>query len=301
MTDEFKITLAQLNPTVGDLNENADKAYNAWLSAKGNGSDLVAFPEMFITGYNAQDLISKPAFLNAAIEKLKTLADLCSDGPTLAIGGPWSENKSVFNAYLILQSGKIRSVVEKHHLPNEAIFDEVRIFDSGEISGPYSVGNTRIGSPICEDAWYDDVVETHSETGAEFLLIPNGSPYHRGKRDERLNIMVARVIESSLPLIYLNMVGGQDDQVFDGGSFVLNPGGSLAVQLPLFEETTVQISLKRSESGWWVTEGEKAGVPEQLEADYHAMVLGLKDYCIKSGFEKVLLGCYHRNTPRTGP
>ena len=290
MTDEFKITLAQLNPTVGDLNGNADKAYSAWLSAKGNGSDLVAFPEMFITGYNAQDLISKPAFLNAAIEKLKTLADLCSDGPTLAIGGPWSENKSVFNAYLILQSGKIRSVVEKHHLPNEAIFDEVRIFDSGEISGPYSVGNTRIGSPICEDAWYDDVVETHSETGAEFLLIPNGSPYHRGKRDERLNIMVARVIESSLPLIYLNMVGGQDDQVFDGGSFVLNPGGSLAVQLPLFEETTVQISLKRSESGWWVTEGKKAGVPEQLEADYHAMVLGLKDYCIKSGFKKVLLG-----------
>ena len=290
MKDEFKITLAQLNPTVGDLKGNSDKAYAAWLSAKRTGSDLVAFPEMFITGYNAQDLISKPTFLNAAIEKLKTLADLCSDGPTLAIGGPWSEDTSVFNAYFILQSGKIRSVVEKHHLPNETVFDEVRIFNSGEISGPYCVGNTRIGSPICEDAWYEDVVETHTETGAEFLLIPNGSPYHRGKRDERLNIMVSRVIESSLPLIYLNMVGGQDDQVFDGGSFVLNPGGALAVQLPMFEEATVQIILKRSETGWLVKEGEKARTPDQHQADYHAMVLGLRDYCAKSGFKKVLLG-----------
>ena len=290
MTDNFKITLAQLNPTVGDLDGNADKAYAAWLIAKETGSDLVAFPEMFITGYNAQDLISKPAFQHAAINKLKELADLCAAGPTVAIGGPCSEGKSVFNAYFLLQSGKIRSVVEKHHLPNEAVFDEVRIFDSGEIGGPYSVGNTRIGSPICEDAWHEDVVETHAETGAEFLLIPNGSPYHRGKRDERLNNMVSRVIESALPLIYLNMVGGQDDQVFDGGSFVLNPGGALAVQLPMFEETTVQIILKRVDTGWWVSEGEKAGTPDPYEADYHAMVLGLRDYCAKSGFKKVLLG-----------
>jgi NAD+ synthase len=290
MTDTFKITLAQLNPTVGDLSGNADKAYTAWLSAKEAGSDLVAFPEMFITGYNAQDLISKPAFRTAAIDTLKELAGICADGPPIAIGGPWSEGPSVFNAYFVLQSGKIRSVVEKHHLPNDDVFDEVRIFDSGKIGGPYSVGNTRIGSPICEDAWYEDVVETHAETGAEFLLIPNGSPYHRGKRDERLNIMVARVIESGLPLIYLNMVGGQDDQVFDGGSFVLNPGGGLAVQLPMFEEATIQITLKRDSEGWSVSEGEKAGTPDQHQADYHAMVLGLRDYCAKSGFKKVLLG-----------
>ena len=290
MTDKFKITLAQLNPTVGDLSGNADKAYAAWLIAKETGSDLVAFPEMFITGYNAQDLISKRAFRHAAIDRLKELANLCANGPTVAIGGPWSEGTSVFNAYFLLQSGKIRSVVEKHHLPNEAVFDEVRIFDSGEIGGPYSVGNTRIGSPICEDAWHEDVVETHTETGAEFLLIPNGSPYHRGKRDERLNIMVSRVIESALPLIYLNMVGGQDDQVFDGGSFVLNPGGGLAVQLPMFEEATVQITLKRGNTGWFVLEGEKARTPDQHQADYHAMVLGLRDYCAKSGFKKVLLG-----------
>jgi NAD+ synthase len=166
----------------------------------------------------------------------------------------------------------------------------VRIFDSGAIGGPYSVGNTRIGSPICEDAWHEDVVETHAETGAEFLLIPNGSPYHRGKRDTRLNIMVSRVVESGLPLIYLNMVGGQDDQVFDGGSFALNADGSLALQMPMFTEAITDIVLKRQSDGWVIEESDKAAIPDQQEADYHAMVVGLRDYCAKTGFSKVLLG-----------
>ncbi|MFL2786119.1 MAG: NAD+ synthase, partial [Paracoccaceae bacterium] len=182
------------------------------------------------------------------------------------------------------------SVIQKHHLPNDLVFDEVRIFDSGPIGGPYSVGPTRIGSPICEDAWYEDVVETHAETGAEFLLIPNGSPYHRTKHDQRLNLMVSRVIESGLPLIYLNMVGGQDDQVFDGGSFVLNRGGALAVRLPAFEAAVQQIILTRGDDGWTIADGPKATVPEPMELDYHAMVLSLRDYCQKSGFKKVLLG-----------
>ncbi|MGB1641018.1 MAG: NAD+ synthase [Paracoccaceae bacterium] len=290
MSDTFKITLAQLNPTVGDLNGNADKAFAAWKQGKHGGADLVALPEMFITGYNAQDLISKPAFHMAAIETIQRLAQACAEGPALAIGGPWKEGSSVFNAYFILHSGQIKSVVEKHHLPNESVFDEVRIFDSGAIGGPYSVGNTRIGSPICEDAWHEDVVETHAETGAEFLLIPNGSPYHRGKRDTRLNIMVSRVVESGLPLIYLNMVGGQDDQVFDGGSFALNADGSLALQMPMFTEAITDIVLKRQSDGWVIEESDKAAIPDQQEADYHAMVVGLRDYCAKTGFSKVLLG-----------
>jgi len=290
MFDTFKITLAQLNPTVGDLNGNADKAFAAWEKSKQSGADLVALPEMFITGYNAQDLISKPAFHTAAIETIQRLAEACADGPALAIGGPWKEGDSVFNAYFILQSGKIKSVVEKHHLPNDSVFDEVRIFDSGAVGGPYSVGNTRIGSPVCEDAWHEDVVETQVETGAEFLLIPNGSPYHRGKRDTRLNLMVSRVVESGIPLIYLNMVGGQDDQVFDGGSFALNGDGSLALQMPMFTETVTDIVLNRESDGWVIEEGHKATVPDQQEADYHAMVIGLRDYCAKTGFNKVLLG-----------
>ena len=290
MSDKFKITLAQLNPTVGDLNGNADKAFAAWEKSKQSGADLVALPEMFITGYNAQDLISKYSFHTAAIETIQRLAKACADGPALAIGGPWKEGGNVFNAYFILQSGQIKSVVEKHHLPNDSVFDEVRIFDSGAVGGPYSVGNTRIGSPICEDAWHEDVVETQVETGAEFLLIPNGSPYHRGKRDTRLNLMVSRVVESGLPLIYLNMVGGQDDQVFDGGSFALNGDGSLALQMPMFTEEVTDIVLKRESVGWVIEEGQKATVPDQQEADYHAMVIGLRDYCAKTGFNKVLLG-----------
>ena len=166
----------------------------------------------------------------------------------------------------------------------------MRIFDAGPLGGPYSVGDTRIGSPICEDAWYEDVSETLSETGAEFLLIPNGSPYDREKLSVRQNIMVARVIETGLPLIYLNMVGGQDDQVFDGGSFVLNPGGALAVQLPLFEDTVAHIDLLRGPEGWRAEDGPKARIPDMLEQDYHAMVLGVRDYLRKSGFAKVLLG-----------
>ncbi|XAT59458.1 NAD+ synthase [Rhodobacteraceae bacterium Araon29] len=290
MSDVFRITLAQLNPTVGDLAGNAAKAREVWQAAKDVGSDLVALPEMFISGYNAQDLIRKSAFTSAAIAEVKALAEACADGPALAIGGPWVEEGSLFNGYFILMNGKIRSVIQKHHLPNDLVFDEVRIFDSGPIGGPYSVGPTRIGSPICEDAWYEDVVETHAETGAEFLLIPNGSPYHRTKHDQRLNLMVSRVIESDLPLIYLNMVGGQDDQVFDGGSFVLNRGGALALRLPVFEEAVQQITLTRGDDGWTIADGPKATVPEPMELDYHAMVLSLRDYCQKSGFEKVLLG-----------
>ena len=290
MAATFKVTLGQLNPTVGDLGGNAQKARKAWLAGQAEGADLVALPEMFITGYNPQDLVQKPAFHKAAIETIHALAKDCADGPALGIGGPWAENGKLFNAYFILKSGKIRSVIEKHHLPNETVFDEVRIFDSGDISGPYSVEQSRIGSPICEDAWHEDVVETLEETGAQFLLIPNGSPYHRGKRDERINHMLSRVVESDLPLIYLNMVGGQDDQVFDGGSFVLNRGGALALHLPMFEECIEHISLTQGAEGWSVEAGQIADIPDTLEADYQAMTLGLRDYCAKTGFKKVLLG-----------
>ena len=290
MTDRFRLTLAQSNPTVGDIAGNAALACRVWQQGRDAGADMVALPEMFITGYNAQDLVVKPAFHHAAMAAVTQLAADCADGPALGIGGPWAEDGKLYNAYFILRGGEITSRVLKNHLPNETVFDEVRIFDAGPLGGPYSVGDTRIGSPICEDAWYEDVSETLSETGAEFLLIPNGSPYDREKLSVRQNIMVARVIETGLPLIYLNMVGGQDDQVFDGGSFVLNPGGALAVQLPLFEDTVAHIDLLRGPEGWRAEDGPKARIPDMLEQDYHAMVLGVRDYLRKSGFAKVLLG-----------
>ena len=290
MAKKFQITLAQLNPTVGDLEGNYKVAIEAWEQAQKMGSDLIAFTELFITGYNTQDLIKKPSFFNAAQDQILKLAKTCKNGPAIAIGGPAYLKGKLYNAYYILADGNVANVIMKHHLPNQNVFDEKRIFDEGEISGPYQIGPIRIGSPICEDAWHSDVSETLSETGAQLLLVPNGSPYYNGKNDVRLNKMVARVVETNLPLIYLNMVGAQDDQVFDGGTFALNRGGSLAIKLPLFEEALEHIVLEETDIGWKIIKGELAKVPCDKELDYHAMVMGLRDYCKKSGFEKVVLG-----------
>ena len=290
MAKKFQITLAQLNPTVGDLEGNYKVALEAWKKAQRVGSDLIAFTELFITGYNTQDLIKKPSFFKAAQDQILKLAKTCKNGPAIAIGGPAYLKGKLYNAYYILADGNVANVIMKHHLPNQNVFDEKRIFDEGEISGPYQIGPIRIGSPICEDAWHSDVSETLSETGAQLLLVPNGSPYYNGKNDVRLNKMVARVVETNLPLIYLNMVGAQDDQVFDGGTFALNRGGSLAIKLPLFEEALEHIVLEEKDIGWKIIKGELAKVPCDKELDYHAMVMGLRDYCKKSGFEKVVLG-----------
>ena len=290
MAKKFQITLAQLNPTVGDLEGNYKVALEAWEKAQRVGSDLIAFTELFITGYNTQDLIKKPSFFKAAQDQILKLAKNCKNGPAIAIGGPAYLKGKLYNAYYILADGNVADVIMKHHLPNQNVFDEKRIFDEGEISGPYQIGPIRIGSPICEDAWHSDVSETLSETGAQLLLVPNGSPYYNGKNDVRLNKMVARVVETNLPLIYLNMVGAQDDQVFDGGTFALNRGGSLAIKLPLFEEALEHIVLEETDIGWNIIKGELAKVPCEKELDYHAMVMGLRDYCKKSGFEKVVLG-----------
>ncbi|WP_300548409.1 NAD+ synthase [Roseovarius sp.] len=290
MSDRFRLTLAQLNPTVGDLEGNAAMARAAWESARAAGADLVAFPEMFITGYNTQDLVQKPAFHQAAIAAINALARECADGPGIAIGGPALEGVGLYNAYYILQRGQVTARVLKHHLPNETVFDEKRIYQSGPVGGPYSVGGVRIGSPICEDSWHEDVAETLAETGAEFLLVPNGSPHYRDKMDLRQNLMVARVIETGLPLIYLNLVGAQDDQVFDGGSFVLNPGGKLMLQMPMFQEAIAHLDLRRGPDGWVAEPGALAPLPDAMEQDYNAMVLSLRDYLRKTGFSKVLLG-----------
>ena len=290
MAKKFQITLAQLNPTVGDLEGNYKVAIEAWEQAQKMGSDLIAFTELFITGYNTQDLIKKPSFFKAAQDQILKLAKNCKNGPAIAIGGPAYLKGKLYNAYYILADGNVADVIMKHHLPNQNVFDEKRIFDEGEISGPYQIGPIRIGSPICEDAWHSDVSETLSETGAQLLLVPNGSPYYNGKNDVRLNKMVARVVETNLPLIYLNMVGAQDDQVFDGGTFALNRGGSLAIKLPLFEEALEHIVLEETDIGWNIIKGDLAKVPCDKELDYHAMVMGLRDYCKKSGFEKVVLG-----------
>lgn len=290
MSDQFKITLAQLNATVGDLKGNADKVMKAWEKARDEQSNIIAFPELFITGYNPQDLILKPAFQKASTETIQKIAEACSQGPAIAVGGPFCDEKKLYNAYYILSGGKIQAVIKKHHLPNEEVFDEVRLFSSGNVDGPFQVDQMRIGSPICEDAWHSDIVETLAETGAQTLLVPNGSPYYRSKTEIRQNVMVSRVVESGLPLVYLNLVGGQDDQVFDGGSFVLNPGGELVLQMPQFEESVETCVFKKSAGSWKAEVGHKSRILEPLESDYFAMVMGLRDYCKKAGFDRVVIG-----------
>jgi NAD+ synthase len=290
MSDTFRVTLAQLNATVGALEANAAKAREAWGRAKAAGADLIAFPEMFVTGYQLQDLVRKPAFAADVARVVDRLAADCADGPAIGIGGPWPGGDKPFNAYFILQGGKVQATVLKHHLPNYNVFDEKRYYHAGEMQGPVQVGPVRIGFPICEDCWFEDVCETLEETGAEILISPNGSPYHRGKMNIRQAVTVARVIETGLPLAYLNLTGAQDDQVFDGASFVLNPGGMLAVQMPFMDEALTHVDFTRMPDGWRVVEGEKAHLPDAWEADYRCMVESVRDYLGKTGFKTVLLG-----------
>ncbi|MGB1235341.1 MAG: NAD+ synthase, partial [Planktomarina sp.] len=290
MSDQFKLTMAQLNPTVGALASNAAKALDAWTHAKTAGSDMVMLPEMFITGYQVQDLVMKPAFHQDAMAHIEQLAKDAADGPALGIGGPFADHTGLYNAYFILKDGAVQTVVKKHNLPNETVFDEVRLYDTDGITGPYSVGPLRIGTPICEDAWHPEVAEAQAESGAEILLVPNGSPYYRGKMDTRMNHMVARTVETGLPLVYLNMVGGQDDQVFDGGSFVLNAGGQMAASMPVFDEGLMDVVFNQTDDGWVAEDGVKADWPDSMEQDYRVMVCSLRDYMGKTGFKSVLLG-----------
>ena len=290
MTERFRMTIAQLNPTVGDLSGNAQKAKDAWALAKEAGSDFVGMPEMFISGYQAQDLYMKPAFVADVIDHVKDLAEVCKHGPALGIGGPIYIGSKLHNAYFILKEGAIDAQILKHELPNTHVFDERRVFTPGPISGPVKVGPLRMGIPICEDAWHEDVCEALTESGAEIFFVPNGSPYYRGKFERRMNTMVARVIENGLPLVYLNFVGGQDDQIFDGGSFVLDRKGAMVSQSPMFDEDITHVTFNLTSEGWVPEKGDLISQPDEWEQDYRVMVQGLRDYMGKTGFSSVLLG-----------
>ncbi len=288
--DQLKIALAQLNPTVGDIAGNAEKVRRARAEAARLGADVVAFPELFIAGYPPEDLVLKPAFQAACRSAIEGLARESADGPAILVGTPWVEDGKLYNAYVLLSGGAIAAVRFKVDLPNYGVFDEKRVFVPGPMPGPILINGVRVGIPICEDIWGPEVVECLSETGGEILLVPNGSPYWRGKTEHRLNIAVARVVESGLPLIYLNMVGGQDELVFDGASFALNGDKSVAAMLPAFTETVALTTWRRDGGTWRCTDAPKAKVEEGERADYTACVLGLRDYVDKNGFKGVVLG-----------
>jgi NAD+ synthase len=295
-TDQFAITLAQLNPTVGDVTGNAEKARAARVRAAADGADLVVLSELFIAGYPPEDLVLKPAFQSACRSAIEELARETADGgPAVLIGTPWVEDGKLYNACALLDGGRIAAIRYKCNLPNYGVFDEKRLFARGPAAGPVTIRGVRVGVPICEDIWleeseeYENVVECLAETGAEILVVPNGSPYARDKNDVRLSVAVARVTESGLPLIYLNEVGGQDELVFDGASFALNADLSVAAQLPAFEENITTLRWTRTDSGWRCA-GPVAPLLDGDKGDYAACVLGLRDYVGKTGFPGVLLG-----------
>ncbi|MEM7190469.1 MAG: NAD+ synthase [Pseudomonadota bacterium] len=297
--DRLRVLCVQANPIAGDIAGNLAAAQAALTEGEAAGADLVVLPEMFLSGYQLLDLSVRPAFLRdiqAAIDILA--AGTRPGGTALAVGAPvpgsttepGQDHAGAYNALILLQDGQQRAVFHKHHRPNYGVFDEKRLYLEGAAPGPIEINGCRVGFPICEDLWFPDVAETLEEAGAEILISPNGSPYQRGKHDIRMGHMVARVVETGLPLVYLNLIGGQDDQIFDGGSFALNPGGALAAQFPFFEDHRRLLDIVRTDDGWRIEESDLAPVPEPWALDYRAMVEATRDYVVKSGFSKVLLG-----------
>jgi NAD+ synthase len=289
--DRLVLALAQISPVVGDIDGNLARLRAARAEAAAFGADLVMAPELFLSGYPPEDLVLKPAFQEACRTACETLArDTADGGPAALVGLPWVEDGKLYNAVALLAGGRIEAVRFKVDLPNYGVFDEKRVFQPGPDPGPITFRGVRLGVPICEDIWGPDPVECIAETGGEILLVPNASPYERDKLGVRQNVAVSRVVESGLPLVYLNAVGGQDELVFEGGSFVLNADRALAVQLPGFREMVARVVFERRFGGWACVEGPREIVPQGDEGDYAACVLGLRDYVERNRFPGVALG-----------
>jgi NAD+ synthase len=291
ITDSFKLALAQLNPVVGDIAGNLRKARAARATAAAQDADLIVFTELYLTGYPLEDLVLKPALQQATREACEAFAaDTSEGGPAVLIGLPWAEGPWVYNAMALLDQGRIVSVRFKYNLPNYGVFDEKRVFAAGELPQPVAVRGLSLGVPVCEDIWSEEACRALAEAGAKLLIVPNGSPYWSGKLPERLEVARARVAETGLPLAYVNQVGGQDELVFDGASFVLNADERLAVQMPDWEEAMVVTDWRRDEEGWRCLLKPLDEIEAADAANYLACVTGLRDYVDKNGFPGVVLG-----------
>ncbi|WP_421997563.1 NAD+ synthase [Reyranella sp.] len=295
MARSLKVALAQLNPKVGDVAGNLAKVRAARAEARRQGADLVLTPELVLSGYPPEDLVLKPAFQRRCHEAVEALrADTLDGGPALFVTTPWREGDRLHNAIVGLDCGTVIGKRFKVDLPNYGVFDEKRVFAPGPMPGPLVFDGVRIGVPICEDVWSPDIVECVSETGGEILLVPNGSPFELGKTDIRVQLGVARVVESGLPFVYLNQVGGQDEVVFDGGSFVLGADRALKAKLASFREQVTTVEFRQGGpgqgSGWECLPGPIARELGEVESIYQAMMLGLRDYVDKTGFPSVVIG-----------
>jgi len=285
------IAFSQLNPTVGDVAGNAALVRRARDEAAAQGADLVVFSELVLVGYPPEDLVLRPALVEAAAAALHDLEreSAAPGSPGIVVTLPWKQNGRVHNAVALVTNGTSQ-LRFKHELPNYGVFDEKRVFEPGPLPEPVTFRDARLGLPVCEDIWFDHVTTQLAKCGVQLMLVPNGSPFEVDKFEHRLDLARARVSETQVPLAYVNQVGGQDELVFDGGSFVMNADGTLACVMPFWREALV---LTR-----WTLDGKsfrceaKAHWSRQprLDAIYSAMMLGLRDYVRKNRFPGVVLG-----------
>ena len=289
MKNNIKIALAQLNPIVGDVKGNINKLIKI-RNDLNNSTEIIVVPELYVTGYPIDDLVLRNDFLELVQNEINNLAKHTSDGKAaIIIGAPRKENKTIRNTVYVLDNGKVLSFRDKYNLPNTGVFDEQRIFSPGTLSGPVKVRDVLIGLPICEDIWNETVIECLCETGAEIILSINASPFTTKKIDQRISVAASRVLESKLPLIYLNRVGGQDELVFDGSSFCLSHHGKLKIQLKDFQEQTLEIDLKKTGNNWEFRENINT-VSSSIESLYKSLVISVRDYVNNNGFPGVVLG-----------
>jgi NAD+ synthase len=285
----LSIALAQIDPTVGDIPGNAALIRHRRDEAAALGADLVLFPELSVVGYPPEDLVLRPAFVQAAAQVVEEFRAESSGAPAIVVGVPWADGGRLYNAVALIAGGRV-DVRFKHELPNYGVFDEKRVFTPGPLPEPLTFRDVRLGVPICEDIWFRDTCTYLASRGAELLLVPNGSPFEVEKFHHRLDLGRQRVQEAGAPLVYLNQVGGQDELVFDGGSFAMNADGALAHVLPFWRESLV-VTRWTNVDGRYRCEDAAAWQDEpRLAAIYSAMMLGLRDYVRKNGFTGVVIG-----------
>lgn len=288
MPDRMNIAIAQLNPVVGDIDGNISRARDV-LAGMTEKPDLVVFPELFICGYPIEDLVLKPAFMDA-VEKAVTAFAREITNTHILLPCAWTEDGKIYNAVHLIGEGKILATRYKHHLPNYGVFDEVRTFTPGPLPDPVAFKGHKLGVMICEDVWYSDVAAHLKAQGAELLIVPNASPFEIGKMELRLDVCARRARETGLPLLYVNQIGGQDELVFDGASFVLDADGVCVLRAEEFSEDIAATKWDTSPGAWRCAPGAMKRRRTGPELMYQAVMTGLRDYVHKNGFPGVLLG-----------